>query len=886
MKKLKRLIIQISILAFMLIGNIESNAATVDFAIENFKIRDNALGYEVDELHIGRMYYLEFKLVNYSSASASTAGIAIVGGTVKSNGYAEPYIYEVLDGVTLASKASKTYKYYFTPTSDFMDLGTQFAVGATALTLSSDTDKNSNNNTMNTEIPMVNHAYEDFRIQSATIKDATTNEVVTGTITGKEYYVEVEIKNNSKTLNTLEHIGLLISDSSLLHWDYVYNTVIQPGKTKTIKQYFTASKTVSTSTDVTSAYIYLPNDCYQNDNELTITVPFRELLDFALYDATIRDAVTDREVEKTYVGKEYYVEVTVKNNSSSDKLLDYVMLHGVDGAGMMFWEFVNGTTIASGRTGTIKYYFTSSSQTVTDTDEISIYITLPDDHDLSNNETVVSVPFLSDECMSDFEFVNYAIKDAQTHEVSTRGIKNRDYYLEIEIKNNCTCGEEHYYGGSGIIMDEDGTPYIMAMTDPVYIESGGTYFDKFYFNMYDDEWYPDSANLSIVLFALEPDIDNSNNEVDDFYWSYGTEYVDFGIVSAIVRSAATDEIVTQTYTGEDYYIDFEIENNSDTEETLEHIGFLGSDSDLIFWDYLENITIKNGENYIGKYYFTSSKTAGSNDNLMGIYLYLPDDGDAQNNEFTIALPFGTRYSDFSVDNITVKDSRSGNVVYELYAGRDYYFEVTITNHSNDSSNNIVPSLYIMAGFEDDEHSSPDSIIYTTDEYIVESGTTETFIFDFKAITSYPIISSSRLDITALINTSGAIKEDQNVSNNEMTIEVPLLGVLGIELTYSLSTNGDTNSPITITYKPSSTSGPIKGVKLPDGSTVNKSSGTYSVSKNGTYTFVAFDEFGYTYEMNVVIDTIDYGKPTIILKNDPNSEWVNQDVTVTIEYSDT
>ena len=526
-----------------------------------------------------------------------------------------------------------------------------------------------------------------------------------------------------------------------------------------------------------------------------------------------------------------------------------------------------------------KVYSSSTTYKVTSNGSYKFYAY--DKYGLSKSITV-SVSNIG----TDFEFVNYTIKDAQTHEVSTRGIKNRDYYLEIEIKNNCTCGEEHYYGGSGIIMDEDGTPYIMAMTDPVYIESGGTYFDKFYFNMYDDEWYPDSANLSIVLFALEPDIDNSNNEVDDFYWSYGTEYVDFGIVSAIVRSAATDEIVTQTYTGEDYYIDFEIENNSDTEETLEHIGFLGSDSDLIFWDYLENITIKNGENYIGKYYFTSSKTAGSNDNLMGIYLYLPDDGDAQNNEFTIALPFGTRYSDFSVDNITVKDSRSGNVVYELYAGRDYYFEVTITNHSNDSSNNIVPSLYIMAGFEDDEHSSPDSIIYTTDEYIVESGTTETFIFDFKAITSYPIISSSRLDITALINTSGAIKEDQNVSNNEMTIEVPLLGVLGIELTYSLSTNGDTNSPITITYKPSSTSGPIKGVKLPDGSTVNKSSGTYSVSKNGTYTFVAFDEFGYTYEMKVIIDTIDYGKPIIILEKDPNSEWSNQDVTVTMEYSDT
>lgn len=78
---------------------------------------------------------------------------------------------------------------------------------------------------------------------------------------------------------------------------------------------------------------------------------------------------------------------------------------------------------------------------------------------------------------------------------------------------------------------------------------------------------------------------------------------------------------------------------------------------------------------------------------------------------------------------------------------------------------------------------------------------------------------------------------------------------------------------------------VDSIILPDGSVIKDSSFRYSVSTNGTYSFGVKDISGNVSVGSIEILNIDKKKPTLTITKDPNTEWSNVDVNVTIEGED-
>ena len=99
-------------------------------------------------------------------------------------------------------------------------------------------------------------------------------------------------------------------------------------------------------------------------------------------------------------------------------------------------------------------------------------------------------------------------------------------------------------------------------------------------------------------------------------------------------------------------------------------------------------------------------------------------------------------------------------------------------------------------------------------------------------------------------------------------------------TGSHSTNPSdwTNGNVTITVTATDNVSGVKRIKKPDGNYVSSASATYTVTANGTYTFVLEDNVGNTRNYNVTISNIDKVAPTGSLSHSPTN-WVNTDVKI-------
>ena len=96
----------------------------------------------------------------------------------------------------------------------------------------------------------------------------------------------------------------------------------------------------------------------------------------------------------------------------------------------------------------------------------------------------------------------------------------------------------------------------------------------------------------------------------------------------------------------------------------------------------------------------------------------------------------------------------------------------------------------------------------------------------------------------------------------------------------------TNKDVTLTFNATDSGGAgVKRVKTPAGTWVNGAQATYTVSTNGTYSFVAEDNAGNQKTVSVVVNRIDKSLPTLEITGNP-ANWVGTDVTLTIKASDT
>lgn len=101
---------------------------------------------------------------------------------------------------------------------------------------------------------------------------------------------------------------------------------------------------------------------------------------------------------------------------------------------------------------------------------------------------------------------------------------------------------------------------------------------------------------------------------------------------------------------------------------------------------------------------------------------------------------------------------------------------------------------------------------------------------------------------------------------------------------SVNTGSWTNGNVTITASGSDSASGIRRIQRPNGTWVNGSSASHTVSSNGTYNFVIEDNAGNTRTVSRTVSNIDKTAPNGSISGNP-SNWTNQDVTLTFNGTD-
>lgn len=129
-------------------------------------------------------------------------------------------------------------------------------------------------------------------------------------------------------------------------------------------------------------------------------------------------------------------------------------------------------------------------------------------------------------------------------------------------------------------------------------------------------------------------------------------------------------------------------------------------------------------------------------------------------------------------------------------------------------------------------------------------------------------------------------QDNNKLNNEMVIKMPVKEVNATIPTLTLSSNitTPTNASVTISAVADDYFG-IAYIELPDGSRIVGNTVTYNVTENGTYTFVAHSNTGMIKIASILVSNIDKNAPDINIIKNPDVEWSNTDVNVSVSVED-
>ena len=123
--------------------------------------------------------------------------------------------------------------------------------------------------------------------------------------------------------------------------------------------------------------------------------------------------------------------------------------------------------------------------------------------------------------------------------------------------------------------------------------------------------------------------------------------------------------------------------------------------------------------------------------------------------------------------------------------------------------------------------------------------------------------------------------------NQSTQSITVSNIDKIDPTLKLTpstTNWINKNVISISASDSTDGSGIKNITLPDGTTVNSSTTTYDVTKNGTYQFTAIDNAGNKTIKDITISNIDVIPATVEVTQNP-TDWTKENVSITLNATD-
>ena len=125
-----------------------------------------------------------------------------------------------------------------------------------------------------------------------------------------------------------------------------------------------------------------------------------------------------------------------------------------------------------------------------------------------------------------------------------------------------------------------------------------------------------------------------------------------------------------------------------------------------------------------------------------------------------------------------------------------------------------------------------------------------------------------------------IKAVDNAGNTSADRAVGPFKIDNVAPTGSLSHNPTqwVNTDVKIHWSVADANSGFKQINLPDGTIKTTATGDYTVSQNGTYTFVVYDVAGNTLTLQETVTNIDKVAPTGSLSHSPTN-WVNTDVKI-------
>lgn len=129
-------------------------------------------------------------------------------------------------------------------------------------------------------------------------------------------------------------------------------------------------------------------------------------------------------------------------------------------------------------------------------------------------------------------------------------------------------------------------------------------------------------------------------------------------------------------------------------------------------------------------------------------------------------------------------------------------------------------------------------------------------------------------------------EDSNMMNNEIVLRLPVEEVKPTIPTLNLSPNTTsiTNQSVVISANAEDGFG-IDYIELPDGTKVYDNFATYTVNKNGFYTFIAYSNGGVPCLNSIFVGNIDSNPPYINISKNPVDEWNNVDTIIEVGVND-
>lgn len=132
-----------------------------------------------------------------------------------------------------------------------------------------------------------------------------------------------------------------------------------------------------------------------------------------------------------------------------------------------------------------------------------------------------------------------------------------------------------------------------------------------------------------------------------------------------------------------------------------------------------------------------------------------------------------------------------------------------------------------------------------------------------ASTTYTVASNGRYTFVLEDNVGNTRNYNVTISNIDKTAPTGSL---------SHSPTNWVNTDVKIHWNVADANSGVKQIKLPDGTIKTTATGDYTVSQNGTYTFVVYDVAGNTLTLQETVTNIDKTQPTGSLSHNP-TDWV-------------